>query len=72
MPNEKIEVGYRHIGTFGGKEYHHKFLLYTNKEGEQYTISGWTGKESPDLPMGKISILAIHRMTEIIQTMLKI
>lgn len=37
MANEKIEVGYRHIGTFAGVDYHHKFLLYTDKTGGQYT-----------------------------------
>ena len=59
MPNEKIEVGYRHIGTWSGVEYHHKFLLYTDQKGQQYTISGWTGKEvSPQYPLGKIHIEA--------------
>ena len=57
MANEKIEVGYRHIGTFAKVEYHHKFLLYTDKTGQRYTISGWTGEEtSPQLPLGKIHI----------------
>lgn len=57
MANEKIEVGYRHIGTFAGVDYHHKFLLYTDKTGRQYTISGWTGEETtPQLPLGKIHI----------------
>lgn len=57
MVNEKIEVGYRHIGTFAGVEYHHKFLLYTDKRGQQYSISGWAGQEtSPQLPLGKIHI----------------
>lgn len=57
MVNEKIEVGYRHIGTFANVEYHHKFLLYTDKTGRQYTISGWIGEEiSPQLPLGKIHI----------------
>ena len=57
MANEKIEVGYRHIGTFANVEYHHKFLLYTDKTGRQYTISGWTGEGiSPQLPLGKIHI----------------
>ena len=54
MANEKIEVGYRHIGSLG-VDYHHKFLLYTDKTGKQYTISGWTGTEiSEKLPLGKI------------------
>lgn len=57
MANERIEVGYRHIGTFANVDYHHKFLLYTDKTGQQYTISGWAGKEiSPQLPLGKIHI----------------
>ena len=57
MANEKIEVGYRHIGTFANVDYHHKFLIYTDKTGRQYTISGWTGKETtPQLPLGKIHI----------------
>ena len=56
MANEKIEVGYRHIGSLG-VDYHHKFLLYTDKTGKQYTISGWTGTEiSEKLPLGKIHI----------------
>ena len=60
MPNEKIEVGYRHIGTFADVEYHHKFLLYTNKNGQQYTISGWTDEKnkSEQLPFGNIRIQA--------------
>lgn len=41
--DEKIEVGYRKIGEVLGKDYHHKFLIYTDKEGAQHTISGWTG-----------------------------
>jgi|GEM_PF-5827824 len=32
---EKIEVGYRNIGSFGGVEYYHKFLLYTDNTGNQ-------------------------------------
>ena len=57
MANEKIEVGYRHIGTFANVDYHHKFLIYTDKTGRQYTISGWRGKETtPQLPLGKIYI----------------
>ena len=56
MANEKIEVGYRHIGSLG-VDYHHKFLLYTDKTGKQYTISGWAGTEiSEKLPLGKIHI----------------
>lgn len=58
MANEKIEVGYRHIGTASGVEYHHKFLLYTDKNGQQYTISGWTDEENQNakLPFGNIRI----------------
>ncbi len=33
MANEKIEVGYRHIDTFANVDYHHKFLIYTDKTG---------------------------------------
>lgn len=55
---EKIEVGYRNIGSALGKDYHHKFLIYTDKNSEQHTISGWTGPASADLPFGKIHILA--------------
>lgn len=40
MANEKIEVGYRHIGSLGVVDYHHKLLLYIDKTGKQYTISG--------------------------------
>ena len=57
--SEKIEVGYRKLGSLG-YDYHHKFLLYTDKTGKQYTISGWTDEEnvSPNLPLGNIRILA--------------
>ncbi|PPT95228.1 hypothetical protein [Xanthomonas arboricola] len=54
--DEKIEVGYRNIGSALGKEYHHKFLLYTDKEGNQHTISGWTGDEQPGLPYGRMHV----------------
>lgn len=60
MADEKIEVGYRNIGTMGGVDYHHKFLLYTDKSGHQHTISGWTDEAntSKELPFGNISVLA--------------
>ncbi|MFP8777105.1 XVIPCD domain-containing protein [Hydrogenophaga sp. RWCD_12] len=60
MAVEKIEVGYRNIGTMGGVDYHHKFLLYTDKSGNQHTISGWTDEAntSKELPFGKIRVLA--------------
>ncbi|QTF19418.1 hypothetical protein XFF6992_560006 [Xanthomonas citri pv. fuscans] len=54
--DEKIEVGYRNIGAALGKEYHHKFLLYTDKEGNQRTISGWTGDERPGLQYGRMHV----------------
>jgi hypothetical protein len=54
--DEKIEVGYRNIGSALGKEYHHKFLLYTDKDGNQHTISGWTGDAQPGLPYGRMHI----------------
>jgi len=54
--DEKIEVGYRNIGSVAGKDYHHKFLLYTDKNGEQHTISGWTGEEKPGLPYGRMHV----------------
>lgn len=53
---EKIEVGYRNIGSQFGKEYHHKFLLYTDKDGHQHTISGWTGDPQSCLPYGRMHI----------------
>lgn len=60
MAGEKIEVGYRNIGTMGGVDYHHKFLLYTDKSGNQHTISGWTddANTSKELPFGNIRVLA--------------
>lgn len=60
MSDEKIEVGYRHIGTMGGVDYHHKFLLYTDKSGDQRTISGWTddANTTETLPFGNIRVLA--------------
>lgn len=60
MSDEKIEVGYRHIGTMGGVDYHHKFLLYTDKSGNQHTISGWTddANTTEALPFGNIRVLA--------------
>lgn len=54
--DEKIEVGYRRIGELLGKDVHHKFLIYTDKEGAQHTISGWTGKSGPGLPYGNIRV----------------
>lgn len=58
MPNEKIEVGYRHLGTASGVDYHHKFLLYTDQSGHQYTISGWIDEENKtaELPNGNIRV----------------
>jgi hypothetical protein len=60
MSDEKIEVGYRNIGTMGGVDYHHKFLLYTDKSGTQHTISGWTddANTTDALPFGNIRVLA--------------
>jgi hypothetical protein len=54
---ERIEVGYRNIGSaplLG--DYHHKYLLYTDREGNQQTISGWTGEAAPGLPYGKMQV----------------
>lgn len=56
MPEEKIEVGYRNIGEALGVDYHHKFILYTDKTGAQHTISGWTGPEKPGLPFGIMDV----------------
>ena len=57
MPQqETIEVGYRNIGSVLGQDYHHKFLLYTDREGNQHTISGWTGDEQPGLPYGRMHV----------------
>lgn len=60
MSDEKIEVGYRNIGTMGGVDYHHKFLLYTDSTGNQHTISGWTddANTTEALPFGNIRVLA--------------
>lgn len=60
MADEKIEVGYRNIGSQGGVDYHHKFLLYTDKSGNQHTISGWTddANTTDALPFGNIRVLA--------------
>ena len=59
--SEKIEVGYRKLGSLG-YDYHHMFLLYTDKMGKQYTISGWTDEENtnPNLPLGNIRVIARH------------
>jgi hypothetical protein len=53
---ETIEVGYRNIGSIMGQDYHHKFLLYTDRNGEQHTISGWTGEQAPGLPYGRMHV----------------
>lgn len=53
---ETIEVGYRNIGAVAGKDYHHKYLIYTDRTGEQRTISGWTGDEAPGLPYGRMQV----------------
>lgn len=60
MAQERIEVGYRNIGTMGGVAYHHKFLLYTDSAGHQRTISGWTddANTTEALPFGNIRVLA--------------
>lgn len=60
MSNETIEVGYRNIGTAGGVDYHHKFLLYTDSSGNQYTISGWTDPDNitEALPFGNIRVFS--------------
>lgn len=60
MSDEKIEVGYRNIGAQGGVDYHHKFLIYTDKSGNQHTISGWTddANTTDALPFGYIRVLA--------------
>ncbi|WP_441818251.1 XVIPCD domain-containing protein [Lysobacter sp. TAB13] len=54
--DEKIEVGYRNIGSALGKDYHHKYLLYTDKDGNQHTISGWTGEPEAGLPYGRMQV----------------
>ncbi|WP_314341618.1 hypothetical protein [Simonsiella muelleri] len=62
MTNEKIEVGYRNIGSALDKDYYHKFLLYTDKNGQQYnTISGWADElnPTPEFPLGKFRVLTI-------------
>ncbi len=56
--DERIEVGYRNIGSQLGKDYHHKYLLYTDKDGQQHTISGWTGEPQPGLPYGRMHVEA--------------
>lgn len=60
MADERIEVGYRNIGTMGGVPYYHKFLLYTDSAGNQHTISGWTddANTTEALPFGNIRVLA--------------
>ncbi|AOO64213.1 calcium-binding protein [Sulfurospirillum halorespirans] len=56
---EKIEVGYRNIGSMGGIEFYHKFLIYTRSDGSQYTISGWaTNSPTDGTPYGKIQVEA--------------
>lgn len=54
--DETIEVGYRNIGEQFGKDYHHKYLIYTDKDGQQRTISGWTGDATQDLPYGRMHV----------------
>ncbi|MGD7209703.1 calcium-binding protein [Ralstonia pseudosolanacearum] len=39
---EKIEIVYREIGP----GYYHKYLLYTDSNGNQYAASGWAGKDA--------------------------
>ncbi|MDD2829545.1 MAG: hypothetical protein PHW18_08235 [Sulfuricurvum sp.] len=59
---ETIEVGYRNIGSFGGVEYYHKFLIYTTTNGTQYTISGWEHKSNdPTLPYGYMDVMQGER-----------
>lgn len=40
MKKEKIEVVSRNIGTIG-RPYYHQFILYTDKNGDQWATSGW-------------------------------
>ena len=56
VADERIEVGYRNVGSVLGKDYYHKYLLYTDREGNQQTISGWTGDETPGLPYGRMQV----------------
>jgi hypothetical protein len=60
MAEETIEVGYRNIGQMAGVDYYHKFLIYTDRSGQQHTISGWTddANTSDELPFGNIRVLA--------------
>lgn len=43
MKKEKIEVVSRNIGTIG-RPYYHQFILYTDKNGDQWATSGWAEK----------------------------
>jgi Ca2+-binding RTX toxin-like protein len=39
--SESISVGYRQLGSF----YYHKFIVYTDGNGNQWATSGWAGGE---------------------------
>lgn len=39
---ETIAIGYNKIDSQFGKGYYHKFIIYTDKNGSQTTVSGWT------------------------------
>ncbi|MDD5359157.1 MAG: calcium-binding protein [Sulfurovaceae bacterium] len=62
---ETIEVGYKYIGSQYGIEFYHKFLIYTDKNGNQTTIAGFAPyspvdpnnlSPDPSLPYGNIDI----------------
>jgi hypothetical protein len=41
---EKIEVGYRNLNPSGDTAYNHKYLVYTDSNGQQFTVAGWAGE----------------------------
>jgi len=38
-----ITVGYRELGAISGVSYYHKFIIYTDSNGNQWVTSGWAG-----------------------------
>lgn len=37
---EKIEVRYQHLGQVGGLPAYHKYIVYTDKNGEEWIARG--------------------------------
>ena len=53
--SEKIEVGYTRAAGVGGLGIFHKYILYTNSEGERFYARGGPGYFGPGAADGGLS-----------------